>query len=101
LHGFISWWPPESFTHNLFVSSNCLRQGIGTALLRECLAIIGSPARQKCGKTNQQFAFTRGMAHKLKLRESALTEITYLMVFYQPQETGAVDTRNSAANESP
>ncbi|PQO47611.1 GNAT family N-acetyltransferase [Blastopirellula marina] len=51
--GFVSWWPPENFIHNLFVDPEHQRLGVGTALLDACLAQIGRPARLKCSTSNK------------------------------------------------
>ncbi|MCC9606720.1 GNAT family N-acetyltransferase [Blastopirellula sp. JC732] len=50
--GFVSWWPPENFIHNLFVAPEYQRMGVGRALLDACLAQIGRPARLKCSTAN-------------------------------------------------
>ncbi|QDU31803.1 putative acetyltransferase [Anatilimnocola aggregata] len=50
--GFVSWWPPENFIHNLFIDPAFTRQGIGRALLVECLTRIGRPATLKCVQQN-------------------------------------------------
>lgn len=51
--GFISWWPPENFIHNLFVAPDFQRMGVGTALLEACLRQIGRPAQLKCSTSNK------------------------------------------------
>jgi ribosomal protein S18 acetylase RimI-like enzyme len=53
LAGFVSWWPPENFIHNLFVDPAYQRQGIGRQLLQACLAQMGRPATLKCVQQNQ------------------------------------------------
>lgn len=50
--GFVSWWPPDNFVHNLFVAPGAVRRGVGTMLLEACLARIGRPARLKCQSRN-------------------------------------------------
>jgi ribosomal protein S18 acetylase RimI-like enzyme len=63
LAGFVSWWPPENFIHNLFVDPVFQRQGIGRQLLQACLAQIGRPATLKCVQQNQaalDFYFQQG-----------------------------------------
>lgn len=52
--GFVSWWPPSDFIHNLFVRPDRFRRGVGTALLQACLAEMGRPARLKCLRDNQR-----------------------------------------------
>ena len=46
--GFISVWLADNFVHNLFVHPSNVGQGIGSALLNECLKKIGRPASLKC-----------------------------------------------------
>ncbi|WP_254510485.1 GNAT family N-acetyltransferase [Anatilimnocola floriformis] len=50
--GFVSWWPPENFVHNLFVDMAHQQQGIGEQLLAACLKEIGRPATLKCMEKN-------------------------------------------------
>lgn len=50
--GFVSWWPPENFVHNLFVAPTHQRGGIGEILLTACLQQIGRPATLKCVQQN-------------------------------------------------
>lgn len=50
--GFVSWWPPENFVHNLFVEPAHQQQGIGEQLLTACLKEIGRPATLKCMDKN-------------------------------------------------
>lgn len=52
--GFISWWEPDNFVHNVYVDSRFLHQGIGKALLNQCLAEIGRPATLKCLQQNTE-----------------------------------------------
>lgn len=50
--GFISWWVPDDFIHNVYVDPHFLHLGIGKALLDQCLAEIGRPATLKCLQQN-------------------------------------------------
>lgn len=50
--GFISWWVPDNFIHNVYVDPSFLRQGVGKALLGRCLTDIGRPATLKCLQQN-------------------------------------------------
>lgn len=49
---FASIWEPENFIHNLFVHPRAAGQGLGSALLRECLDHLGRPAALKCVAEN-------------------------------------------------
>jgi len=57
--GFASVWEKENFLHTLFVHPDCLRRGVGAALLAACLstrvANAGSPPAMtlKCLAQNQ------------------------------------------------
>jgi ribosomal protein S18 acetylase RimI-like enzyme len=50
--GFVSWWPPENFVHNLFVDPAHQGRGIGQQLLTAALRQIGRPATLKCVQKN-------------------------------------------------
>lgn len=50
--GFVSWWPPADFIHNLFVAPGRQRQGVGRELLAAALQQIGRPATLKCSMPN-------------------------------------------------
>ncbi len=50
--GFISIWKPDDFVHSLYVHPKEIGQGIGSALLKECLKNIGRPASLKCAEQN-------------------------------------------------
>jgi GNAT superfamily N-acetyltransferase len=52
LTGFVSWWPPENFIHNLFVHVDYQRCGVGRALLKACLDNLGRPSQLKCVQQN-------------------------------------------------
>jgi ribosomal protein S18 acetylase RimI-like enzyme len=51
--GFISIWEENKFIHNLFVSSDFKRCGVGTALIKEAMKVVGLPLILKCVKTNE------------------------------------------------
>ena len=55
--GFISWWAPANFIHNVYVDPSFLQQGIGKALLHRCLVEIGRPATLKCLQKNTNALF--------------------------------------------
>lgn len=51
--GFVSWWPPDNFVHNLFVDPAHQGTGVGQQLLAACLQRIGRPATLKCVQQNE------------------------------------------------
>lgn len=64
--GFVSWWPPENFLHNLFIDTSRQRAGAGAALLRACLEKCGRPVRLKTSILNASaIAFYRKHGFKL------------------------------------
>jgi GNAT superfamily N-acetyltransferase len=64
--GFVSWWPPTNFVHNLFAAPRLTRRGIGSELLAACLAEIGRPATLKCVKRNEPaLAFYRQLGWRI------------------------------------
>ena len=50
--GFISIWEEDRFIHNLFVSSNFKRCGVGKALINQTVRAVGLPLTLKCVKAN-------------------------------------------------
>ena len=48
--GFISIWEEDKFIHNLFVSSNFKRCGVGKALINQSAKAVGLPLTLKCVK---------------------------------------------------
>jgi len=51
--GFISIWEEDKFIHNLFVSSNFQRCGVGKALISKAVKVVGLPLTLKCVKVNK------------------------------------------------
>lgn len=51
--GFSAVWKPENFIHSLFLHPDFQGQGIGSALLTECLARMERPATLKCSAANE------------------------------------------------
>lgn len=50
--GFISIWEPDNFIHNLFVSKEFRKHGIGDKLITEAINIFAKPMTLKCVKNN-------------------------------------------------
>ncbi len=50
--GFVSIWEEDKFIHNLFVSSDFKRCGVGKALISEAVKAFGLPLTLKCVKEN-------------------------------------------------
>lgn len=79
--GFISIWEEDKFVHNLFVSSNFKRCGIGKALINEAVKIIGLPLTLKCVKANENalnFYLSQGFTIEEEVTEK---EPYYLMKY--------------------
>ncbi len=50
--GFVSIWEKDKFIHNLFVSSDFRRCGVGKELINEAVKAVGLPLTLKCIKEN-------------------------------------------------
>lgn len=62
LAGFVSVWVADRFIHHLYVLPRFQRQGVGSALLRACVAGYGLPLSLKCDLCNLRAR--RFYAHK-------------------------------------
>ena len=51
--GFVSIWEEDKFIHNLFVSSNFKRCGVGKALINQCVKVVELPLTLKCVRENE------------------------------------------------
>lgn len=63
--GFVSIWEEDKFIHNLFVSSNFKRHGVGKALINQCVKAVELPLTLKCVKENENalnFYLSQGWA---------------------------------------
>lgn len=79
--GFISIWEEDKFIHNLFVSSNFQRLGVGKALINEAVKVVGLPLTLKCVKANEnalKFYLSQGWTIVEEVREK---EPYYLMKY--------------------
>lgn len=77
--GFISIWEEDKFIHNLFVSSNFQRCGVGKALISEAVKVVGLPLTLKCVKVNENalnFYLSQGFTIEEEVTEK---EPYYLM----------------------
>ncbi|GAB3987561.1 GNAT family N-acetyltransferase [Spirosoma daeguense] len=80
--GFIAWWVPDNFIHHLYIDTSFTNQGVGKALLKECLAEIGRPATLKCLQRNvQAFNFYRSQGWTVTLAVSATEGDYFLLTF--------------------
>lgn len=85
--GFISVWDSENYIHNLFVLPSHARQGIGAALLKECLKNIGRPARLKCVSENvSALAFYQAMGWQI-IAEGVGSDGDYELMQYTEKGT--------------
>ncbi|MFI4874910.1 MAG: GNAT family N-acetyltransferase [Blastopirellula sp. JB062] len=88
--GFVSWWPPENFIHNLFVSPDAQRCGVGEKLLSACLAQIGRPARLKCNTANASaLAFYEKLGWRRESQSSSPEGLYWLMTLDGEASPGA------------
>ena len=79
--GFISIWEEDKFIHNLFVSSNFQRCGVGKVLINEAVKVVGLPLTLKCVKANENalnFYLSQGWTIEKEVTEK---EPYYLMKY--------------------
>lgn len=77
--GFISIWEEDKFIHNLFVSSEYKRCGMGKALINECINIIGLPLTLKCVIENKN-ALDFYMYQGWKIEEKVIGDESYYLM---------------------
>ncbi|GAB3031296.1 GNAT family N-acetyltransferase [Spirosoma pulveris] len=78
--GFISWYAPANFIHNLFIDQAYTKQGIGKALLTTCLAELSYPARLKCLQQNViALAFYQSLGWLIEGQDDSVDGSYYLM----------------------
>ncbi len=81
--GFVSWWPPENFLHNLYIDTSRQRAGVGAALLQACLERTGRPVRLKTSIQNASaIAFYR--KHGFKVASNGFAEEGEYYLMEQP-----------------
>lgn len=82
--GFISWWPPDTFIHNLYLDPRFVGLGIGKALLNECLSKIGRPATLKCLQQNvNALRFYQSQGWSIQAEGVSDEGPYYLMIYNQ------------------
>nr|WP_241407898.1 GNAT family N-acetyltransferase [Clostridium beijerinckii] len=80
--GFISIWEEDKFIHNLFVSSNFKRCGVGKALINQSAKVVGLPLTLKCVKANVNalhFYLSQGWT----IEEEAIENEPYYLMRYE------------------
>lgn len=78
--GFISWYAPDNFIHNLFVDKEHTRQGIGKALLLDCLAELSRPVRLKSLQQNvNALSFYQSQGWRIEAEGESADGPYYLM----------------------
>ncbi|WP_338874336.1 GNAT family N-acetyltransferase [Spirosoma sp. SC4-14] len=86
--GFVSWWEPDNFIHNLYVDAGYYRQGIGKSLLEHCLTKIGRPAALKCLQQNTPaLLFYQSQGWRVHSAGQSDDGNYFLMLFREPSAT--------------
>lgn len=82
--GFIAWWAPQNFVHHLCVDPHFTRRGIGSALLKRCLAQVDRPVSLKCVQRNTAaISFYVSQGWRIATTDHSPEGAYYLMVFDQ------------------
>ncbi|QHV98213.1 GNAT family N-acetyltransferase [Spirosoma endbachense] len=82
--GFVSWWPPDNFIHNLYVDPHFFRQGIGRALLAGCLEKLERPATLKCLQQNTNaISFYQTQGWVIKEEGTSDEGAYFLLIFHE------------------
>lgn len=80
--GFASVWEQDSFIHNLFVSKQYRRLGVGKKLLEKVISIYPKPMTLKCVKENHNaVSFYMNNGWKIERQEMGSEGAYYLMSF--------------------
>ncbi|MBL4935554.1 GNAT family N-acetyltransferase [Clostridium sp. YIM B02515] len=80
--GFISIWEEDKFIHNLFVSSNFKRCGVGKALINQSAKVVGLPLTLKCVKANVN-AFHFYLSQGWTIEEEVIENEPYYLMKYE------------------
>ncbi|ERI92284.1 acetyltransferase, GNAT family [Clostridiales bacterium oral taxon 876 str. F0540] len=80
--GFISIWEEDKFIHNLFVSSNFKRCGVGKALINQSAKAVGLPLTLKCVKANVN-ALNFYLSQGWTIEEEVMENEPYYLMKYE------------------
>jgi ribosomal protein S18 acetylase RimI-like enzyme len=80
--GFVSIWEEDKFIHNLFVSSNFKRCGVGKALINESIKAVGLPLTLKCVKANVN-ALNFYLSQGWTIQEEVIEKEPYYLMKYE------------------
>ncbi|MTK11339.1 MAG: GNAT family N-acetyltransferase [Clostridiaceae bacterium] len=80
--GFVSIWEEDKFIHNLFVSSNFKRRGVGKALIDQSVKEVGLPLTLKCVRTNVN-ALNFYLSQGWTIEEEVIENEPYYLMKYE------------------
>lgn len=80
--GFVSIWEEDKFIHNLFVSSNFKRRGIGKALIDQSVKEVGLPLTLKCVRANVN-ALNFYLSQGWTIEEEVIENEPYYLMKYE------------------
>lgn len=80
--GFVSVWVEDKFIHNLFVSKEYRKYGVGKALINQVLLTFGTPLTLKCIKENYNAVnFYLSNGWKIEKEDICVEGAYYLMSY--------------------
>lgn len=80
--GFVSIWEEDKFIHNLFVSSNFKRRGVGKALIDQSVKEVGLPLTLKCVRANVN-ALNFYLSQGWTIEEEVIENEPYYLMKYE------------------
>ncbi|MBI6871234.1 GNAT family N-acetyltransferase [Clostridium aciditolerans] len=80
--GFVSIWEEDKFIHNLFVSSNFKRCGVGKALIDQSVKEVGLPLTLKCVRANVN-ALNFYLSQGWTIEEEVIENEPYYLMKYE------------------
>lgn len=80
--GFVSIWEEDKFIHNLFVSSNFKRRGVGKALIDQSVKEVGLPLTLKCVRVNVN-ALNFYLSQGWTIEEEVIENEPYYLMKYE------------------